>query len=120
MGQEAFDVYAALKPAGNPERFRFADWRNRAVTLDGERCGSAVYTRSGEAFLVLANFAETTRELLCKVRLDHPSLRLKNITSASLLEENGNRNNPIDPAKLTGEGVKIRIPADSAVLVQLK
>lgn len=40
----------------------FADWRNQAVTLSGARCASAVYSRTGEAYLLLANLDQNPRE----------------------------------------------------------
>lgn len=42
---ETFELLSLLKPLGDIESCRFADWRNQAVTLSDARCASAVYSR---------------------------------------------------------------------------
>ena len=52
---ETFDLLPLLKPLGDIESYRFADWRNEAVSLSDPSCASAVYSRAGEAYLLIAN-----------------------------------------------------------------
>ena len=53
--EETFALLPLLKPLGDIGSYRFADWRNQAVTLSDARCAAAVYSRPGEAYLLLAN-----------------------------------------------------------------
>ena len=45
---ETFALLPRLKPLGEFANYRFADWRNKAVTLSYPRCATAVYSRAGE------------------------------------------------------------------------
>ncbi|MGH2509387.1 MAG: DUF6259 domain-containing protein, partial [Ktedonobacteraceae bacterium] len=71
----ALELFKVLKPLGDLTRYQFSDWRNRVVRLDRDDCFSAVYSRRGETYLVLANFAAEAREVKCTVdsqALKHP------------------------------------------------
>ena len=63
--QETFQLLPLLKPLGDIESYRFADWRNEAVTLSHDRCAAAVYSRPGEAYLLLANLDQDPHEVTC-------------------------------------------------------
>ncbi len=117
-----------MKPLGDIGDYRFADWRNQAVTLSDARCAAAVYSRPGEAYLLLANLDADPREVTCVLhpeQLPHP---LASPTSATRLAASaawaGNRV-PSDAAslnvhQLVGEGLKITIPGDDAILIQIR
>ena len=126
--EETFALLPLLKPLGEIGDYRFADWRNRAVTLSDARCATALYSRPGEAYLLLANLEADPREVTCVLhpeRLPHP---LASLTSATRLAASaawaGNRV-PSDAAslnvhQLVGEGLKITIPGDDAILIQIR
>jgi hypothetical protein len=125
---EAFELFQVLKPIGALETCRFADWRNQAVTLQGARAGCAVYSRPDEAWLVLGNLEESAREVRCALHPDKLPYPLVSVTSATLVPCSGCANNAgvsseegnLDARQLTGPGVTITIPPNSAVLLRVR
>jgi hypothetical protein len=114
---ETFEIYPVLKPIGQIESCRFLDWRNEAVKLQGTRCASAVYSRPGEAFILLANLQEKSDQVQCSIqplKLPYP---IPSPRSATLL---GQTALPVDAAALVKTGVKIQVPGDSAVLLRIR
>ena len=117
-----------LKPLGDIGSYRFADWRNQAVTLSDARCASAVYSRAGEAYLLLANLDQSPREVTCVLhpdKLPHPLAQPA--TAIRLPAPAAPSGNPdqrdaasLDVRQLIGEGVKITIPGDDAILIQVR
>lgn len=125
---ETFALMPLLKPLGDIRTYRFADWRNQAVTLSEARCGSAVYSRAGEAYLLLANLDQTPREVTCVLhpgKLPHPlaqpatAVRLPAPAAASGRPDQRDAT-VLDVRQLTGEGVKITIPGDDAILIHVR
>ena len=124
---EAFELFTVLKPIGTLETCRFADWRNQAVTIRGARTGSAIYSRPGESWLVLANLDETTQEVSCVVHPDKLPYPLSSVASATLFTSSNTATNlsgqpaprPLDAQHFTGSGLTLTIPPDSAVLVRV-
>jgi len=125
---ETFELVPLLKPLGDIRSYRFADWRNQAVTLSDARCASAVYSRADEAYLLLANLDQAPREVTCVLhpdKLPHPltqpatAVRLPAPAAAS-----GSPDQPdatvLDVRQLVGPGVKITIPGDDAILVHVR
>ncbi len=115
--EETFALSPLLKPLGEIGDYRFADWRNRAVTLSHPRCASAVYSRPGEAWLLLANLDAEPREATCVLdsrKLPHP---IANPTSATRLPNDGSI---VDVRQLVAEGLKITIPGDDLILIQVR
>ena len=126
--EETFGLLPLLKPVGDIGSCRFADWRNRAVVLSHARCASAVYSRPGEAYLLLANLDQSAHEVTCVLhpeKLPHPLARpvaaTRLVTPAALA---GSRNQQevtsLNASQLVGEGVKIAIPGDGAVLIHVR
>jgi len=116
LSEEAQELFKVLDPIGEVGTCRFADWRNDAVTLRGERCGSAIYSRPGEAYVVLANLEENAREIECALEprnLPHPFA-----PGAAAVIKSGIES-AIDVRALTKGGVKVSIPGDSAVLLRV-
>jgi hypothetical protein len=126
--EETFALVPLLKPLGDIGSYRFADWHNQAVTLSDARCASAVYSRAGEAYLLLATLDQTPREVTCVLhpeKLPHPlaqpatALRLPAPAAPS-----GSRNqsdaSSLSVRQLIGEGVKITIPGDDAILIHVR
>ena len=110
--EETFALVPLLKPLGDIGSYRFADWRNQAVTLSDARCASAVYSRPGEAYLLLANLDQSPREVTCVLhpeKLPHPlaqpatAIRLPATAAPS-----GSQDQPdasrLDVRQLIGEG----------------
>jgi hypothetical protein len=128
---ETFELVPQLEPVGDFATCRFADWRNPAVRIEAARCAAAVYSRDGEAYLLLANLDKDAREVTCVVhpdRLPHP---LPRFTSATVLRRNpapapsaGDSPAPtatdLDAAALAGAGVRIALPADGAMLIRVR
>lgn len=126
-GAETFELLPLLKPIGDLHGFRFADWRNQAVSLDGRRCASAIYSRPGEAFLLIANLAREAQDARCVVHPERLPCALARPASAALFRlpapapaaQNPATPQEMDAGKLIAEGITVSIPAESAVLVHL-
>lgn len=125
---ETFELFPVLRPIGAFESCRFADWRNDAVTVRGARSASAIYSRPGEAWLVLGNLNEAAQEVRCVLHPDKLPYPLRSVTSATLLPASNTSTNASDKAtplsldaqQLTGGGVTVTIPPDSAVLLHVR
>jgi hypothetical protein len=117
-----------LKPIGEVESCRFADWRNQAVSLSESRCASAVYSRPDGAWLLLANLDQEARQVTCMLRPEKLPYPLARLTSAERVPTRGGPaggpNPPgvagLDIGQLTGAGVRITLPGDDAVLVRVR
>lgn len=126
--QETFDIYPILQPIGDFATCRFADWRNAAVSLEHRRCASAIYSRPGETYVVLANLTTSPQEIQCRVHPDllpHPLASMKSailLDSPTVPSDDTKVKTPIhlDVASLTGPGARVQIPPASAVLIQIK
>jgi hypothetical protein len=125
--EDAFELRALLKPVGDFNTYRFADWRNDAVSLSDDRCASAVFSRPGEAYLLLANLDQNKREVACKLRPERLPHALAMPAAATLVaarpavSATGRPSDvDIDVRQLTGEGLKIELPGDDAVLIRMR
>ncbi len=126
--EETFELVPLLKPLGDIRSYRFADWRNQAVTLSDARCASAVYSRAGEAYLLLANLDQTPREVTCVLHPDKLPHPLAQPATARQLPApaaaSGSPDQPdakvLDVRQLIGPGVKITIPGDDAILIHVR
>jgi Domain of unknown function (DUF6259) len=125
---EAFELASILKPLGDIKTYRFADWRNQAVTLDGSRCASAIYSRPGESYVLLGNLEKDPQEVRCVVhpeRLPYPpalpvaATVFRGVAGADQDAEKAGKLN-LNIGQLMSEGVKVTIPADSAVLLHIQ
>lgn len=125
---ETFEIFPVLKPIGALETCRFADWRNQAVAIQGARAGCAIYSRPSEAWLVLGNLDESSQEVRCVLRPEKLPYPLSAIKTATLLSSTNASTNTtgvpapltLDAQALTGAGVLLTIPADSAVLLHVR
>ena len=123
--EETFALLPRLKPLGEFANYRFADWRNEAVTVSHPRCAAAVYSRAGEAYLLLANLDPEPHEVTCVLhpeKLPHP---LTNLTTATRLAFSADGQVAIDTPgldvrQLTGEGVSLTLPGDDVTLIQVR
>ncbi len=120
--EEAIDLLRLLKPLGDIESYRFADWRSGAVTLSHDRCAAAVYSRPAEAYLLLANLDQVPREVACVLHpqklphpLAHPVAASRLTAAAGPAAERG-----LNVRQLIGEGIKITIPGDDAILIHVR
>jgi len=117
---ETFDLYSGLKPIGNLETCRFADWRNQAVEVQGTRCAAAIYSRPREAFILVGNMDDKPQAVRCAVRPGQLPFPLASPIEASLLGGPSNQSTVLDCSKLLSSAVEINVPADSAVLIRIK
>ncbi len=125
---ETFTLFAPLGQIEDIASHRFADWRNTAVRLEGDRCASAVYSRPGQCYLLVANLDPVPKQVRCAVRLDQLPHALPAPTSATLVASGRSSPTDSDPTvgsaldvgRLTGEGIAIPVPGDSTVLIRLR
>jgi len=117
---ETFELLPLLKPLGGLEEYRFADWRNEAVTLSDRRCASAIYSRPGEAYVLLAQSGcGDERGYPCVLhpgKLPHP---LNRVTAAMKLAPAGDSLN-LDVRQWVGEGIRITLPSDDAMIIRVR
>ncbi len=125
---ETFELLPLLKPLGDVGSYRFADWRNEAVTLSHDRCAAAVYSRPGESYLLLANLDQGSREVVCVLHpeklpypLAHPSSAAR-LTAAAAPSVNRDQSgaSSLDIRQLIGAGLKVTIPGDDAILIRVR
>lgn len=119
VGEQALELMSLLKPIGDIETCRFADWRNHAVRLSDARCASAIYSRKNEAFLLLANLDEEAKEITCALHPNQLPYPLAALSEAVQLE-NGSPGRKLDVSQLPGPGVSLSIPGDGAMLIQVR
>jgi hypothetical protein len=121
VSAEAQALYPILHPIGALEECRFADWRNPAVTLGGKRFGCAIYSRPHESWIVVGNLEEGSRTVTCAVHADKLPCPLPSITiSEALLSPVNGLKVSLDSKQLTGAGITLTIPGDSAVLLHVR
>jgi hypothetical protein len=126
--EETFALLPLLKPLGEIGNYRFADWRNEAVTLSHARCAAAVYSRPEEAYLLLANLDPSPREVTCVLHPEKLPCPLAKLTSATRLTAGGasavgrvpGDASRLNVRQLAGEGLKTVIPGDGAVVIQVR
>jgi hypothetical protein len=125
---EALELFQVLRPIGVLETCRFADWRNQAVTIEAARCASALYSRPDESWLVIGNLDDSAHEVRCVLHPDKLPYPLPSVTSARLLPSSNtsadvtgkNASSALDAQQLTGGGVTLTIPPDTAVLLHVR
>ena len=125
---ETIELYPVLKALGDLETYRFADWRDGAVSLGGTRTASAIYSRPNESYVLIGNLAKEPRTVQCALHAEKLPYPLRSIHSATIVGQAGaSAKGTDDPAskelavrQLTGDGVGIRVPGDSVVLVRIR
>jgi hypothetical protein len=125
--EETFELLPLLKPLSDVESYRFADWRNQAVTLSHERCAAAVYSRPGEAYLLLANLDQDAREVTCVLHpeklphpLAHPAAAARMTAAAPSVPRGQREASVLNVRQLIGEGLQVAIPGDDAILIHVR
>ncbi len=116
--EEAVELYKILKPLGDLEQYRFEGWRNRAVLLSDRGTSSAVYSRSGEAYVLVANLAEQARSITCRIRPAELPQPLSSVRSAELFREG--RWQRLEAARLVSGGETLELGGDAVLLLRLK
>jgi hypothetical protein len=119
---EAEALFPGLKPIGAIENCRFADWRNPAVTLRGQRFGSAIFSRPAEAWILIGNLDSASREVSCVVHPDKLPYPLSAITTAawSSLDKPETQALPLEVGQLTNGGAVLAVPSDTAILLHIR
>ncbi|MBL7153785.1 MAG: hypothetical protein ISS79_08705, partial [Phycisphaerae bacterium] len=115
---EAIELYKILEPSGDVEQYKFEDWRNKAVTLDGEHCASAVYSSPREAYILVGNLDVEPKKATFKINLRKLPCPLSSVSSCRIVGTDKPVN--LNMGKLTGDGEEIGLPPDGAVLVHIK
>jgi len=115
---EALVLFRLLKPLGNLEKYRFADWRNDAVKIADFDCASAIYSRANESYIILGNFSSTMKTVNCRVVLSALPWPLPSISSAEIVS--GTDHIRIDASRLVEKGLSISIPSDGAVILRIR
>jgi hypothetical protein len=114
----AIEFVRLLRLLGDIEQYKFEDWRNTAVSLNDADCLSAIYSREGESYILLANFGSGPKQVLCTLRPRNLAYPLATVRRAEVLL-NG-RSSPIDAARLAGPGASIALPVESAILLRVQ
>jgi hypothetical protein len=125
---ETFECFSLLKPLGDIEQYRFSDWQNQTVVLKGVRCASAIYSKPGMSYVILANLDEKPQEVGCIVRPSELPYPLTSINAAKLINPvpaneaslNTDRSADVDVGRLTSDGIRVNLPGDRAVLLQIR
>jgi hypothetical protein len=115
--EETFEIFRGLANLSDLESFQFRGWRNEAIKLTGTRTASAVYSRPGEATLVVANMSEKPQTITCSLNLERLPFPLKQPASAIL---SGREELPIEFSQLVTGGVSLPVPGDSALFIHIK
>jgi hypothetical protein len=114
---DAIALYKILAPLGDLTQYKFQDWRNRAVRMDAPDCISAVYSRDGEAWILLGNTSTEPRQV--RLRISPGDLPAPLSSPGSLQQIEGGITKSLDASRATGEGESIRIPAEGVVLLRI-
>lgn len=113
----ALALFKLLKPLGDLEQYQFQNWRNQAVRLSRAKCYSAVYSRPGEAYIIVANMNSKRARVNCAVDLRALKNPMSAPSSASLIASSGKTQ--LDHSALTGAGERIELPTAGAVLIHI-
>jgi len=87
------------------------------IRLDAPDCISAVYSREGEAWILLGNTAPEPRQVRLRISPGNLPVPLRSLGSVQLIEGGATTN--LDASRAAGEGESVRIPADGAVLLRI-
>ena len=115
---ESERLFKILRPLGEIEQYHFEDWRNRAVKVRPGHILSAVYSRPGEAYILLANLEPQTREVNCVIDAQALKFPLASVQSAAVVD--GETVSPLDAGNLAGAGEKILLAGDSIKLLRVR
>jgi hypothetical protein len=112
---ESERLFQVLKPLGDIEQYHFEDWRNRAVKVNLPDVLSAVYSRPGEAYILLANLQPAPRRVDCSINPHALKYPLRSVQSAEVVGDV-----KLDAGRLMAEGEPISLPTDSIKLLHLR
>ena len=115
--REEGEFLKILEPLGDIKQYRFEGWKNKAAVLDADDCMSAVYSREGQAYVLLANFSDEVKKTTVVIEPQELPYPLSSINSAMILV--GKERIKLDAKKLVGGGEVIPIGADSVLLVHV-
>ncbi|MCW5980404.1 MAG: hypothetical protein KIT09_20140 [Bryobacteraceae bacterium] len=115
---EAIDLYKMLRPLGNLEQYQFEDYRNEAIRADSRDVISAVYSKPGEAYVLLANVSAETAMTRCLIRGQKLRDPLAGIRQAEMLRDG--KWVALDSAQLGSVGQELHLAGDSVTLLRLK
>ena len=100
------------------EQYKYKNWRNKAVKVKNGNCASAVYSRSGEACILLGNLEIEQKDVTCTINLLNLPYPLRSANSAKIIDEGSPINLSFD--KLISNGENITVPGDGAILIHIK
>ena len=88
------------------------------------RCATAVYSRAGEAYLLLANLDPEPHEVTCVLHpqeLPHPLTGLTSAVSLALSADGRVAGETsLELRQLTGEGIRMTLPGDDVMLIRVR
>jgi hypothetical protein len=116
--EEAFRLYQALRPLGKIDSYKFEDYRNRAVSIEGSDCCSAVYSRPGESYILLGNFNEKPVNVRCTLESEKLPWPISDLGSAEYLREG--QWELLPKGRLTQEGAMLTVPARDVLLLHVR
>lgn len=109
--------FRILKPLGDIKQYKFEDWRNTAVILNDKNCISAIYSKPGQAYILLANLNPEPEKIRCIIKPENLPYALPSIKSAKILKSD--KSIKLNKKKITNKGETINIPADTVVLIHI-
>jgi len=117
--EEAMNLYKILKPLGDIEKYKFEDGRNKAVIINDRDCLTAIYSKPGEAYVLLANLDLNPKKV--GIRIDPKNLPypLAAIKSVEILGKEGAVVS-LQVSNIDKGGEEVTIPADDIVLIRIK
>jgi hypothetical protein len=113
------EFYKILKPLGNIELYKFEDWRSKAVKLEGNNCLTAIYSRAGEAYILIANLTPEEAKVRCNIFPSKLPCPMSAVTSAEIITSHS-ATTPLNVRTLVTSGATVTIPADDVVLLHIK
>lgn len=108
-----------LKPLGNLEQYKFEDGRNQAVKLEGAECLSAVYSRAGEAYVLVANLGPDVVKVRCAIDSKKLPYPMPTISKAKIFTSLGTAS-PLNARDLSAKGRVLSIPPDDIVMLHVE
>ena len=116
---EYIELYKILKPLGDLESYKFEDWRNKAMKLDDANCLSAVYSRAGETYVLVANLGTEAAKVRCRITPANLPYPMSSLTSAEMITRQG-LTVTLNARTLTAAGEMVTISPDDVILLHLK
>jgi hypothetical protein len=89
------------------------------VKLEGNNCLTAIYSRAGEAYILIANLTPEEAKVRCNIFPSKLPCPMSAVTSAEIITSHS-ATTPLNVRTLVTSGATVTIPADDVVLLHIK